>query len=96
MNVKYKRKELIELLQNNECRIVFTKKDGTIREMERATLKSDLLPVMNIEDGEKLNIRPVNESILTVYEIGTGWRSMIIDNIIEPVEVVENGVLYNV
>lgn len=74
------RQELSNLLQNNMMKICFTKKDETQREM-LCTLQKDFLP-MKEEITEVIDPKPINESILPVWDIlNNGWRSIIIDRI---------------
>lgn len=60
----------IETLRNEICEVVFTKKDGSERNM-CCTLHPDVLPV---EDQEK---EPVHSDVLTVWDLeADGWRSI--------------------
>lgn len=67
-------------LQNGTGTIVFTKADGSERTM-KCTLKSDLLPVVEIKEGAKVKVE--NPEVLSVWDIeNSGWRSFRIDSII--------------
>ena len=67
-------------LQNGTGTIVFTKADGSERTM-KCTLKSELLPVVEIKEGAKVKVE--NPEVLSVWDIeNSGWRSFRIDSII--------------
>ena len=67
-------------LQNGTGTIVFTKADGSERTM-KCTLKSDLLPVVEIKEGAKVKVE--NPEVLSVWDLDNkGWRSFKIDSII--------------
>ena len=71
------REELKEKLQDNELTVVFTKKDGSLREM-RCTLKSDVVP----ETKGSGIVR--TDDVLSVYDVeNSGWRSFRIDSVTE-------------
>jgi len=67
-------------LQNGTGTIVFTKTDGSERTM-KCTLKSDLLPVVEIKEGAKVKVE--NPEVLSVWDLeNSGWRSFRLDSII--------------
>jgi hypothetical protein len=67
-------------LQNGTGTIVFTKTDGSERIM-KCTLKSELLPVVEIKEGAKVKVE--NPEVLSVWDLeNEGWRSFRIDSII--------------
>lgn len=65
-------------LANNICRVVFTKKDGSEREMV-CTTNSNWLPPTPEGAGTK---KAVNMDVMNVWELNVGWRSFIRDNVI--------------
>ena len=72
--------ELIEMLKAGMVKLVFEKKDGTLREMI-ATLKGELLPAQTQpEEGKKSKAH--NPDVLAVYEISNGWRSFRWDSLV--------------
>lgn len=76
------RDEYLRLLRESKCRVFFTKKDGTDREMY-CTLNGDLIPEDKkpSSDGNSM-AGPTN--ILKVYDLFVGgWRSIRIDTISE-------------
>lgn len=75
------RDHLNGLLQAGIVEVVFTKKDGTIREM-LCTLQADHLPPL--VEGKEKKERKVNPDIMSVYDIDAkGWRSFRLDSILE-------------
>jgi len=76
------REEIQETLRTGAHVVVFTKVDGTRREMI-CTLDQDFLPEMEEKDGEKKE-RKINEEVLPVYDLQKkGWRSFRVDSVIE-------------
>lgn len=70
---------LKDCLQKGVVKVLFEKKDGTVREMI-CTLRSDYLPVTE-EKGEKV-ARKENDEVLAVWDIdNAGWRSFRYDSI---------------
>lgn len=83
-SLDYSRESLSGLLHNFEANIVFTKKDGSEREM-RCTLKQDLIPSYDKVTDRTREPKP---DLLAVWDIDNdGWRTITIPNIIS-VEVV--------
>lgn len=77
------REEIQETLRTGAHIVIFTKVDGTQREMI-CTLDQDFLPEMEEKDGEKKKERKINEEVLPVYDLQKkGWRSFRIDSVIE-------------
>lgn len=77
------REEIQETLRTGAHIVVFTKVDGTQREMI-CTLDQDFLPEMEEKDGEKKKERKVNEEVLPVYDLQKkGWRSFRVDSVTE-------------
>lgn len=65
---------LKNLLKDTVVTVVFTKADGSEREM-KATLKEELLPVVE-STGESKPARKKSEEVLAVYDTeAEGWRS---------------------
>lgn len=75
------RDQIKDLLTTHATTIVFTKKDGTEREM-LCTLDEDRIPSDKLPSGEaKVKI---NESVLPVFDLTLGeWRSFRIDSVKE-------------
>lgn len=73
-------------LSLGEVRLVFTKKDGTDREMI-CTTNSDLIPsapIVESTDAEPKKEKKVNEDVMPVYDLeAQGWRSFRWDSIKE-------------
>lgn len=70
--------ELRKLLKANLVTIVFTKKDGTKREMHCTTI-SDYLP----DAAKGITNMPPKEDIVTVWDLEqNGWRSFMFDSIL--------------
>lgn len=67
-----------EILRNEVCEVVFTKKDGSERNMF-CTLHPDILPIQeNITEKDKLP----SDTVITVWDIeADGWRSFRVDTI---------------
>ena len=69
--------ELVEMLKTREVVVVFTKRDGSEREM-RCTLNSDLA---NIPESFSSSSNP-DEGRVTVWDLDkNGWRSFYVDTI---------------
>lgn len=84
-NSRCENKTLIKnMLRDGPTKVVFTKKDGTIREMI-CTLKAQILQENDVHlVGAK---RAANENIVAVYDLEKNdWRSFRIDSVheIEP------------
>jgi hypothetical protein len=70
--------KLRELLNNDVVTIVFTKKDGTRREMICTTMPS-FLP----DPGPYTSASVVNDNIVTVWDLeSVAWRSLRFDSLI--------------
>lgn len=68
-------------LHNNICFVHFTKKDGTLRSM-RCTLRPNLLPAQT--DLEEHIQRKQSTESISVWDLEVkGWRSFLIDSVIE-------------
>lgn len=86
MNIDHKyhtrseNKDIIrKILRDGPAKVVFTKKDGTIREMI-CTLKRAILEEKQVELVN--SGRRVNEEVLNVYDLEKDdWRSFRIDNV---------------
>ena len=78
---KITREYLTELLHNNELKIAFEKKDGTMREM-KCTLKEDMLPKRVAKDDTEKKPRKVNEEVLVVFDVEKqAFRSFRLDSL---------------
>lgn len=82
--LKMKTETIIEVLRETPPNfIAFRKTDGTLRGMW-ATLNKDYLPppVPPKEGEESKPKKSVAVGVVTVYEMGVGWRSFKIENLI--------------
>jgi len=80
------RNELLELLKNHNCKITFTKVDGSER-TGLFTLREDALPV-TVEPTEEITEtktkRKVNENVVIVWDLDkSAWRSFRTDSLKE-------------
>ena len=76
------RQEIKDVLTNGVATVSFQKADGTKRDM-KCTLKEDLLPAAPVK-AEGVVSRPVNESVLAVWDLdNSAWRSFRIDSILD-------------
>lgn len=69
------------LRQEVPVNVVFTKSDGSRREMWCSLNAKWLPPVDPEKEPKPAKARP--EGLVTVYEINTGWRSFKIDTLLE-------------
>lgn len=81
----FEKYELKELLQNSVSTIVFTKVDGTERQMD-CTLIAEYLPEQPVTEKQQLLTesltRKENPSTLSVWDLeNNAWRSFRIDSI---------------
>jgi len=76
------REDLVSVLKNNVCVVIFTKKDGTERSM-KCTLQEGIIPQATKEDPlSQKKIRALNEEVLPVWDIEKeGWRSFRVDSV---------------
>ena len=73
------KEELIADLRSHKCRIVFKKKDDTLRTMI-CTLREDMLPSREVETSKKSS----NERVLPVWDVEkNSWRSFRLDSVID-------------
>lgn len=82
--MNYTKAELKEIVENGVVTVVFTKKDGTEREM-RCTLLTEYLPEKPTSQllVETAN-RKENIDVLSVWDVeNNGWRSFRLDSIKE-------------
>jgi hypothetical protein len=80
---QYLKADLKKLLHENTLSVLFTKKDGTQRAM-LCTLKADLLPVVDRQEGDEVKKeRKESEESIRVWDLEKqDWRSFRIDSII--------------
>lgn len=77
----YDKYELQEKLYNGVVTVTFTKKDGTIREMN-CTLNPEYLPETPVLLREEGYGRKVSEEVLAVWDTDVGgWRSFRLDSV---------------
>ncbi len=80
MPIPKTREDLVNSLQSNQCRVVFKKKDETLRTMI-CTLREDMLPSREVESLSKKN---KNESVVPVWDIRKkAWRSFRLDSVLD-------------
>lgn len=77
--------ELKEILSNTVSTVVFTKIDGTEREM-KCTLLPEYIPAKPVVEGQQLLTESLpkaeNPSTLAVWDLGiNGWRSFRTDSV---------------
>lgn len=73
------RKWLKSALEKEVVEVVFTKKDGSERVM-KCTLKEDVLPIIQSDDGTSIRTR--SKETLAVWDVeAEGWRSFRWDSI---------------
>jgi len=75
--------DLKKLLLENILTVVFTKKDGTEREM-RCTLKAEHLPIVEKhEDDEAKKDKKQSDTSIAVWDLDkSAWRSFRIDSVV--------------
>jgi len=80
--MEYNRNEMLTLLRENTCQVLFTKVNGEERNMT-CTLMHKLIPVEQLPKGTALTEeRKENENTIRVFDVNaSGWRSFRIDNI---------------
>jgi hypothetical protein len=70
--------EILNLLQNNNCEVTFTKVDGSVRVMP-CTLRADALPA---KLTESTRTRTENRSVISVWCLDKSeWRSFKVANV---------------
>jgi hypothetical protein len=77
---------LKEHLSAGEVKLVFTKKDGTDREMTCTTNEALIpsAPIVESTDSEPKKEKKVNEDVMPVYDLeAQGWRSFRWDSVKE-------------
>lgn len=84
--MKTQKEQIQSTLRQGECEIVFTKKDGSERQMV-CTLHPDYLPVR--DETAPAGKNNENEHTVTVWDIEAGgWRMFRIDSLVSGPEVV--------
>ena len=72
-------KSLRELLKTNVVTVVFTKKDGSLREMHCSTMQEYLASKTT---SNEIILLPENPETLTVWDLEqNGWRSFRFDSV---------------
>jgi hypothetical protein len=87
---KYEREEVISLLSKNVCNVVFTKRDGSKRDMV-CTRRPDMLPpVKKTEPAKSGSANPRPENVIVAFDLDKdAWRSFDLDTILS-LEIKEN------
>lgn len=76
------KEEIVALLQEGICEIIFTKVNGETRRMP-CTLKSNLLPTVSVKELREEKTRKINEDNLSVWCTDkNAWRSFKLSNFI--------------
>lgn len=76
------RDTLKQLLQKDTATVIFTKADGTEREL-KCTLHEKYLPVTEHIEANTI-VKKVNVDTLSVWDIeNSGWRSFRLDSVIK-------------
>jgi hypothetical protein len=87
MKTEFTKEEIDNLFANNSVlRVVFTKKDGSLREMV-CTKDLSVVPIESHPKGGGSRVPPVETC--NVYEIDNGWRSFSYAAV-KSIEVVDN------
>lgn len=72
---------LKDMLKMGPVTVTFTKKDGSERIME-CTLQPELLPKVELKEGEEKAPRKKSADVVAVYDIeANGWRSFAIKSV---------------
>lgn len=75
------REFVVPLLKDGVAVVNFVKKNGETRSMS-CTLKSDLLPKVEVNENTEKSSRKVNNEVLAVYDVNAnGWRSFRLDSV---------------
>ena len=72
-------KVLKEELKKDFITVVFTKADGSVREMY-CTLNPEYLPALD-PNKEKKSTKPKDQNLVTVFEKDVGWKSFKFDSV---------------
>lgn len=73
--------EIKDNLSKSVAQVIFTKTDGSVREM-RCTLMSEYLPEKQIDENVRHVPRRENDNTLAVWDLDNqGWRSFRVDSI---------------
>ncbi len=74
----YTKESIRSLLKNNVLKVVFTKTDGSVREM-RCSLQEQFIEVYEKKTDK---VKPENDNIISVWDLdNNGWRSFKVDSI---------------
>lgn len=77
------REHITDMLRESICEVTFTKINGEIRIMP-CTLKSDIVPLKTIKEGDEEKTKKVNLDNLSVWCTDKNeWRSFKIANVIK-------------
>lgn len=75
------RSEMIALLQEHQCRVIFKKADGQERDMI-CTLAEEFLP-KQVDLEEAIQKKAANQMVIAVWDLDKqAWRSFRVDSII--------------
>lgn len=73
------KQDLVSLLKLNTCKIVFTKADGTTRDMVCTLKEGSFTPPEKKTD----KVRPANNDVVSVWDLeNEGWRSFRVESVI--------------
>ena len=76
------RNEMIEQLQAQDCRVVFTKVNGEQRDM-MCTLMETVLPKATKDPLSQKKVRAVNEAVVVAWDVNKeAFRSFRVENVV--------------
>ncbi len=80
MPIPATREDLVTDLKSNVCRVVFKKRDDSLRTMS-CTLREDMLPSQEVKN---LSASPSNQNVVPVWDTDkNAWRSFRLDSILD-------------
>jgi hypothetical protein len=76
--MEFTKEYIRSLLKNNVVQVVFTKTDGSVREM-KCTLQEQFVEVYEKKTDK---VKPENDNIVSVWDLdNNGWRSFKVDSV---------------
>jgi hypothetical protein len=77
------RSEMIALLQEHQCRVIFKKADGQERDMICTLRESDIPATSKNEAVTTTEVRSVNMAVIPAWDVNKqAWRSFRVDSVI--------------
>jgi len=81
------KEEILEILKSGETAVMFTKVDGTRRNLH-CTLKMELIPKLAFPAESISGKKKLSEDVIRVWSLGDeAWRSFRIDSVITVVQL---------